>query len=71
MVSLEQFIAPRIVGTERVYERQPITMKGLRHLTRRASGPVRGVASRIALWGSPLNRWLSFNHVARSAARRR
>ena len=51
MVSLEQFIAPRMVGTKRVNERQPITMKRLRHLTRRASGPVRGVAAREALCG--------------------
>ena len=51
MVTIEQFIAPRMVDTKRVNERQPIAMKRLRHLTRRASGPVRGVAAHEALWG--------------------
>ena len=49
MVSLEQSIAPRMVGTKRVNERQPIVMKRLRHLTSHGSGPGRGVATCIAL----------------------
>ena len=71
MVSLEQCIAPRSVGTKRVNERQPIAMKRLRHLTSHGSGPVRGAAACIALWGCPLNHLLNLDPVARSAARRR
>ena len=51
MVSLEQSIAPRSVGTKRVNESLPIAMKRLRHLTSYGTGPDRGVAKRIALCG--------------------
>ena len=59
MVSLELSIAPCSVGTKRVNERQPIVMKRLRHLTRRASGPVRGVAAREALCGKSVEPFAS------------
>ena len=60
MVSLEQSIAPRSVGTKRVNESLPIAMKRLRHLTSYGTGPVRGVATRKALWGLSV---ASFAHI--------